>query len=348
MLARLQLKVIGAQIMDIIGGDPKGDMRRRLQTGCARCYVLATDRPLSSCENLIALTEAPTETYRWHSPYCWRIPEAWRVPLVAPRKAVLKRIEQGGLGIDEKLGPWNGSFWLGLKISGAIRRGPGTEWIIWEKTHQELIADLETMPLMHKLEKKSATHGQRRLRRCYASYLPPEDHTGSSTLAGLLAGSVLRDAGGETWLELPDGDTVRAVLGDWGIPFVPRKRPTGRRIIHVSPLFGQLVMHLMPPRSFERMRSITKAGDCPYLSVVLWQMALTRKNGRYMPFPEALPFGVSKATFFRRGWRRRDLNKVGWLDLGIRIAPKFRQLLVDWYDRKNRERQPRPSGSLTA
>ena len=141
-------------------------------------------------------------------------------------------------------------------------------------------------------------------------------------------------------MELPDTPAVRSLLDDWGIPAKDTRR-NGRGWLWVSPLFAMLVVHLMPPRSAGRIRAVRKAGGCPFLSVVLWQMAMTAKGRRYMPFPDALPFGCSKATFFRRRWRRRDLNKAGWLELGIRITPKLRELLVDWFGRRASERAGR-------
>src|SRR5450759_5562793 len=138
-------------------------------------------------------------------------------------------------------------------------------------------------------------------------------------------------------MELPDTPAVRALLDDWVIPAKDTRR-NGRGWLWVSPLFAMLVVHLMPPRSAGRIRAIKKAGGCPFLSVVLWEMAMSRKNSRYMPFPAALPFGCSKASFFRRGWRRRDLHKAGWLELGIRMTPKLRGLLVEWFERRTCER----------
>ena len=156
-------------------------------------------------------------------------------------------------------------------------------------------------------------------------------------MAGLCAGAVLRDVDGETWLELPDDEGVRGVLGDWGI--AGRKvRRGGRDRLLVSPLYARLVSHLMPPRSAARISAVRRAGGCPFLSVVLWEMAMARKGRRYMPFPDAVPFGVSKATFFRRGWHRRDLHKIGWLDFGISITPRLRELMTEWFERKTCER----------
>ena len=334
-----KLEATGRQILLIVRGDREGDRRQRTIDGCARCFVLSTDRPTSARRVLWELTDPPTDRYRWRWPYDVRVAGNRYIQDTAGRKTVLARIAQGNLGIDDRIGPWNGSFWSGLRASGAIRRGPGTEWRVWERPHGELLADISEMPLMHRLEPRAGKHGQRRLRRCYAAFLPAEQSTERSLLAGLFAGAVLCADGGENWLELPDDQRVRSILEEWGMPFRPLEPIRGRHVVWVSPFFGALVAHLMPPHSAARMSSITKAGGCPYLAVVLWEMAIARKNRRYMPFPDALPFGISKATFFRRGWHRRDLHKAGWLDLGIRIVPKCRDLMVDWHSRKTAERQ---------
>ena len=319
---------------------------RRITDALARCFVLDTDRiqydrkMIVSCRSLIPYMEpvADPDSKWWPSEYRRKYPTCVTPVKKVTRKEALKRIAEGNLGIDDKLGIWNGSFWHGLKLSGTLRRGVGTEFRIWERLHEELVADLSEMPLMKRLEAKAAKHGQRRLRRCYVALLPPENPMGASTLAGLFAGAALREDAGGTWMELPDGDAIKAILGDWGIPFRPAEYPKDRKVVRVSPLFGALASSLMPPRSADRFRSIRNAGGCPYLSAVLWEMAVARKNSRYMPFPDALPFGCSKATFFRRGWHRRDLHKAGWLALGIRITPKLRGLMVGFFQRRTCER----------
>ena len=350
LFAFARLEEVARQCHELIFGDPQGDMRRRLTTGCARCYVLKTDRPSSVRQILYDLTEPLKESdvHRWHSPYCWRLPDNRNVEKYAGRKSVLARIAQGGLEIDEELGQWNGSFWHGLRLSGALRQGPGTELRLWERLHGDLIADITEMPLMHRLEPRTAMHGQRRLRRCYAAYLPPEQSTERSVLAGLFAGSVLRDADGETWMELADHNEVRNALNDWGIPFRSHAHTKGKMVIWVSPLFGQLVMHLMPKHSAARFISIKQAGGCPMLPAIMWKMAMNRRGRRRKPFKGALPFAISRATHFRRGLHELDLHKIGWLDYGIRITPKLRDLLEDWLRRKTAERQSLPQTSTAA
>jgi len=326
-------------------GGPE-DRRRRIVDALACCYVMDTDRivydkaMIVPCRSLIPYLKPVNnpDSGWWSWTYTRQHPCCVTPVREATRKEVLARIAKGSLGIEDKIGIWNGSFWQGLRLSGAIKSGPGTELRIMEKAHPEILSDLVNMPLMKRLEPKVAKHGQRRLRRCFAAFLPPEDPVGRSVLAGLFAGAILRHTKGEKWLELPDTERVRAILGEWGIPFFPLERPMDRRVIHVSPLFGALVSHMMPPHSAGRILSIRKAGGCPYLSAILWEMTMARRNIRYMPFPNALPFACSKSTFFRRGWRRRDLHQAGWLQLGIRVTPKLRELLVEWYQRRMVER----------
>ena len=331
----------GRKILLIVRGDREGDRRRRTIDGCARCFVLATDHPTAARRVLWELTDPPTDRYRWSWPYNMRVAGNRYIQDTAGRKTVLARIEQGNLGIEDRIGPWNGSFWTGLKASGAIRQGPGTEWRVWERSHGELLADISEMSLMHRLEPRAGKHGQRRLRRCYAPFLPAEQSTERSLMAGLFAGAAMRDADGEQWLELPAGGAAQAILTDWGIPFSTLERPKGRRILRVSPLFGALVAHLMPPRSAGRIRAVRKAGGCPILACVLWKMAMSVKGRRRMPFRDAVPFGVSRATQFRRGWNKLDLHRMGWLDYGIRVPPKLRELLGDWLHRRTCERHGR-------
>lgn len=337
--ASRRLEIAGQQLLLMVRGDPRGNRMRRAIDGCARTYVLATDQPLTQRRTLWNLTDPPPAAFSWKWPYNQRVSDDGYIRIVATRKAVLHRIAMGGLGIEGRLGPWNGSFWTGLRLSGALRHGPGTELRIWERQHKELVADLAGSPLMKRLEPKVAKHGPRRLRRCYAAFLPPELSTERSVLAGLFAGASLRDSEGETWLEMPDSHDVRAVLEAWGIPFVSLEHHRKRRGVRVSPLFGQLVMHLMPPHSARRMLSIQKAGGCPFLSAVLWKLAMSRRGRRGMPFRDALPCAVSRATHYRRGWHLLDLQRIGWLELGIRVVPKLRQLLEEWYQQKSFERQ---------
>ena len=301
----------------------------RLIDAAARCFVLASDRPLQgrpiALEPHIDWSQGDVSTSQG------RLYEIGR-------KRIVDRIKQGNLGIEDQLGVWNGSFWHGLRLSGALKKGRWSEWDIWEKAHQELIADLAEMPVFGRLEPKVNKSGLRRLRRCHAIYLPPEKETERSVVAGLFSGAALR-TGCEAWMELPDEEAVKQVLDEWGILHQPIKTPQGRQRVRISPFFAALFCGLMPRHSAQRILSIKKAGGCPLLSVIYWQMVMSGKGRRYMPFWDALPFGCSKATFFRRGWRRKELHRIGWVDLDINIVPKLRKLMVEWFQRKKAERE---------
>jgi hypothetical protein len=66
-----------------------------------------------------------------------------------------------------------------------------------------------------------------------------------------------------------------------------------------------------------------------------------------MPFKDAVPYAISRATFFRRGWNKLDLHRMGWLDFGIRIPTRLRELMEEWLRRKadERNRGKPPCGS---
>ena len=342
--AWVKMELKGKELRLRLFGDPVGDMQKRVLLGCARCFVLLSDRPAKviGMKELVSVTDPPPDTHDYTLP--WRchyyVADRRYVWENTGRKLTIERISQGNLGIEDKLGVWTGEFWCGLKLSGALKKSVGTEFVIWEKGHGDLIEDLIEMPLMKRLEPTASRSGLRRLRRCYAAYLPPVDPLGAAVLAGLLTGAALHEANDETWLNVPDNEAVRAFLNGWGLPF-RTARLHGRNRLLVSPLFGVLVAHLMPPHSARRMLAIKRAGDCPYLSAVLWEMALSRRYCPYMPFATALPYGCSKATFFRKGWHRADLHKAGWLSFGIRISDRFRAVLVTWYERQINERKER-------
>ena len=210
---------------------------------------------------------------------------------------------------------------------------------MWERSHKELVADLEGMHVTGVFESRPTLSGLRRLRRCPSMYLPLEEPDCPSVLAGVFAGAVMREVDGESWLDLPGSDGIQELLGRWTIHCVPQSH-RGDPVLRVSPFYAALVAHLMPPHSRERILSVQIAGGCPFLAVVYWQMAMNRRFMRYMPFHDALPFGCSKATFFRRGWRRKELWRIASCTMGITgVAPRLRALMVRWFEARAAERQ---------
>jgi len=102
----------------------------------------------------------------------------------------------------------------------------------------------------------------------------------------------------------------------------------------VSPFYSALHAHLMPPRSAERVTQVKKPGNCPFLAVLCWDWCMSQPRLRHMPFPSALPYGCSRWTEHRRGWKRRDLHRRCISEVGItHIDKTLRQLMVRWFDR---------------
>lgn len=299
--------------------------RRLLLDALAKCYCISTDRPHRDIDALLPFAPRGVALY----PACIE---------GIGRRAVYERIARGGLDIDHLLAPWTPGFWSGLRLAAALRHGAYTEWYTWERSRPELVADLEHLHVTAVFERRPTLSGLRRLRRCPSVFLPVEDPDSPRILAGLFAGAVMADIDGETWLELPDGEEVRALLARWTIHCVPGRR-RARQVLRVSPFFGVLVAHLMPPRSQGRMLSVRNAGACPFLAVVYWQTGMSRRRLRYMPFYDALPHGCSKASFFRYGWRRKELWRSA-CEMGITgVAPRLRDLMVRWFEERAQERQ---------
>ena len=250
---------------------------------------------------------------------------------VGGARAVYRRIAEGGLGVDDQLGIWTGGFFKGLRMSGALRPYRKRQWAIWENTHRDLIRDMEEMEVFNKFERASGRNGIRRLRRCPASFLPAESD-GASVVAGVLAGSHIREVEDENWIEVAGEDEVVRLLDGWGIlwrkGFMYRGRPT----ILVPPFYAPLFCNFLPPYTLERLSSIKRPALCPFLPAIYWDIVLREANLPVIPFTDALPYSCSMRTFRRRGWKRGDLHLMG-VRLGISVVEQRLQgLMRSWYD----------------
>ena len=287
-------------------------------SAAAKACVLETDRPWGRVP--FVLPSLPEELPQ---------PTLRQMQIVGGVRAVLRRIGQGGLGTDGRMGTWTPGFLCGLRMSGALRPD-GKAWAVWARTHRELLSDIETMPVPHRLEPRAGRNGVRRLRRCPAMLLPASDPRGADVVAGLFAGAALRNQRDGRWLELPGTDAVKALLDEWTILSSDRGRFRGRARIGVSPFFGALFAHLMPVNSRERIIGLKRPATCPRLPVLYWEWAFSRKGNRMLPSKEALPFACSRRTFFRRGWSRKGLHQQA-IDAGIcHVDPRLRELMARW------------------
>ena len=294
----------------------------------ARACVLETDRPWSRTPFMLPGLPAdhPQPTGR-------------QLQTLGGVRAVLSRVARGGLDAERCMGLWTPGFLFGLRMSGALRR-EGNAWSIWVRTHQELLSDMEAMPMPHRLEPKAGRNGVRRLRRCPAMLFPPSDPQGAEVVAGLFAGAVLREGQQGQWLELPATSEVMSLLEDWTVLCSRQRLFRGQPMVGVSPFFGALFAHMMPPRAMERVLNAKRPAMCPLLPALYWEWAFCRRGQRMLPSNDALPFACSRRTCFRRGWSRKDsrLHRQA-IEAGIcHVDPRLRELMVRWFE----EHRPDP------
>jgi len=256
-------------------------------------------------------------------------------------KAAIARLRQGNLGIESKLGCWTGEFLLGLKLSGALAEKEPGRYRIDSKLHPQLIGDIQNWILAGRLGSPDRD-GRRRLIACPAvTHLPADDPQGASVMAGLFAGARLSLIGGEQWLVLPDEEPIRQLLKDWTILHYPFRCIQRRSYIKVSPFSAPLFADLMPGQSRDRILRIRKPAMCPLLPITYWELgfSLLKTGRRVLPFADALPFGISRRTFFRQGWRRRELHRKAVQELGIlSVDARLRSRMEQWFERHEQER----------
>ncbi|HPG00218.1 MAG TPA: hypothetical protein PLE77_09105 [Kiritimatiellia bacterium] len=254
-------------------------------------------------------------------------------------RGALRVLSGGNLGMDDKLKPWTGNLFHGLKLAGALRQDAGRGWSVWEQTHGRLLADLQAMPLPHQLEPGGRRNGVRRLRRCAAAMLPPADRFGVDVLAGLLAGAVHVRIDGFDWLDVPATSDVLRLLDDWAIPRRHSRTFRGRDYVAVSPFFAALLADEMPPCSHQRILNMLKPGDCPFLPLMFWDWCLSKPGMRWPPFANALPFACCRRTAFDRGFGRRELHRRYVVEKGIgHIDRRIIRLCEKWFARQAKGR----------
>lgn len=240
--------------------------------------------------------------------------------------------------LDAKVAPWTGGFWLGLRLSGAI-----TEWsgrLELAPRRPWLESDLEHMSIPGGLRPPNKRRA-RSLIGCLAARLPPASELGADVLAGLLTGARRHEAEDGVWLTFPRNDRTLRLLDYYGISVVEGRLPSRRGLVRmglwISPFYGHLVNHLMPPTTGESMVLIRHAGGCPVLPLAYWQVlhGAGDASQRYCNPPRAglLPYLVSHSTRRRLGYSREFLYQAS-VRLGIAHVPlEMRQLINDWRNR---------------
>lgn len=280
----------------------------------------------------------------WDEKAGYPVPTVCQMRHSGAPKAAIARLHQGKLGIDDKLGCWTGDFFLGLKLSGALAEKEVGRFRIDSKLHPELISDIQNWVLAGRLGAVDRD-GRRRLIACpAATHLPAEDPQGAAAIAGLFAGARLSEIGGEHWFELPDEERTRHLLDSWTILHSPSRRIQRRNYIKVSPFYAPLFADLMPERCRERILSMRNPAMCPTLAILYWEagFSMVMDSMTVLPFADALPFGFSRRSFFRHGWRRKGLHRKAVLEYGIlSVDPRLRERMHRWFEQHQKQRAER-------
>jgi hypothetical protein len=152
-------------------------------------------------------------------------------------------------------------------------------------------------------------------------------------VAGLFAGAQLRTIAGEQWLEVPDTQAIRQLLESWSIIFSSSQHIRHQNYLKVSPFFAALFANLLPACSGERILNVRKPAMCPLLALLYWDWlyAPIKRGMRILPLADALPFGCSRRTFYRKGWKRDELHwKAVHMGL-LGVDQKLRGRMKDWF-----------------
>lgn len=327
---------------------PRERRRRRFEayvrdalTESARVFILHGDRAHRDPATATTLWRTEKFSTRWP-------PSPDQIRRMGGTDAIYHRITEGGLGIDDRLGIWNGGFFRGLEMSGALRRYGRRSWWIWGNSHRDLIRDMEGMEVFNRLERNSGRNGIRRLRRCPATFLPAEPCDGDAVVAGLFSGAVLRRIEDDDWMVLPGSGDVTGILGKWGILWRPGSRYRGRETIKVSPFYAPLFIDVMPTHTLAGLLAVRRPAMCPFLPAIYWDLSLSEPGLPIAPFAGALPFSCSPRSFRRWGWKRQAMHLTG-IRMGIpRVEPRLRHRLQAWWDAQSRLRASKGSTSTIA
>jgi hypothetical protein len=249
----------------------------------------------------------------------------------------------GDLGIEKEMRPWTPEFFLGLQLSGALQEKETGRFRVDANAHSELVKDIATWQIAGKLGTDDG-FGRRRLVGCLATLLPPVDPRGESVLAGLFAGARLIEIEGEQWFEFPASDQAKALLDSWTILYEPSNATrTNKNMLRVSPFYAALFADQMPRHSQQRDLGIRKPAMCPLLPLLYWDWLYSpiTKGMRILPYADALPFGCSRRTFYRKGWKREKLHwqavHMGILSVDQRLWGRLNRWLESHQDMRDRQ-----------
>jgi hypothetical protein len=301
-------------------------LRKQVNLAIARAYVLADPKAHLKPQVAWPYIKAAVPGYLW--------PTICSLHYAGAPQAALARLRKGELGIENEMRPWTPEFFLGLRLSGALQEKEAGRFRIDATVHQELVEDISKWPIAGRLGTDDG-FGRRRLVGCLVTLLPAVDPQGESVLAGLFTGAPLIKIDGEQWLEFPASDQVKSLLDTWTILHESSKAmKKGKEMLRVSPFYAALFMDLMPNCSKERVLKLRRPAMCPLLALLHWEwlFAPLKTHMRILPYADALPFGCSRRTFYRRGWKRKELHQKA-VHMGLlSVDQRLRVRINHWFE----------------
>ena len=298
-------------------------LRKQVNLAIARAYVL--EDPKAHLKPMVAW---PYLQATVPGGYCW--PTICSLHYAGAPRSAIARLRQGNLGIENEMRPWIADFFHGLCLSGALQEKETGRFRIDTTAHPELAEDIGGWHIAGRLGTDDG-FGRRRLVGCLATLLPPVDPLGESVLTGLFAGARLIEIDGEQWFEFPASDQVKSLLDSWTILFEPSHGAgTKKNMLRASPFFAALFVGLMPNCSKQRILSLRRPATCPLLALLYWDWLYKKPGMRILPFADSLPFGCSPRTFYRRGWKRKELLGKAVTAGLFGVDQKLRIRLHDW------------------
>ena len=316
-------------------------LRKGISLAIARAYVLAD--PKAHLKPLVAWPYIKTAV----PGYLW--PTICSLHYAGAPKSAIARLRMGDLGIEAEMRPWTPEFFLGLRLSGALQEKEAGRFRIDATALPELAEDISKWNIAGKLGTDDG-FGRQRLIGCLATLLPAVDPEGDSVLAGLFAGARLIEIDEEQWFEFPASDQVKSLLETWTILYEPSNATrTNKNLLRTSPFFAALFAGLMPNCSRERILRLRRPAMCPLLALLHWDWLYSplKPNERILPFADALPFGCSRRTFYRRGWKREKLHRQA-VHIGIlSVDQRLRVRINHWFE-THQDMRDRRSDSASA
>lgn len=214
--------------------------------------------------------------------------------------------------------PLNASFILGLKIGGGLRYGNNNNYYLPVHLRELIAEDFSEHGYYHQIRSKN---GRWWLTSAASTECVSKPTNDTSMLAGIF--SCMRYE--EDYGLVPYSDFLSEILKKKSIPF----EVMGEEI-KLSPFYYALYAAAMPNALGSRFLD----KKYPYLSAILagtyWELLL-KDEGYIMSSRLSLPYGCSRAMFYKHGFHVKDIDRYRQ-ELGIfSIDNSIREMIAWWY-----------------